>query len=74
MANNEKGNRVSCYFSDELLTLIEEERKSLGLARNACICMILSQYFESKKAMQLLSDLPSLMQKLESAKKEIDNK
>lgn len=53
--------RVNMQFDDEILAQIDEYASKLHVSRSACINVIISQFFDNRKAMSAMSDIAGVM-------------
>lgn len=49
--------RVNLYFDDDILKSIDKEAKVLGVSRTAAISMMVSQYIQQKKTLEVASGM-----------------
>lgn len=53
--------RINLYFDDEILKNVDNEAKQMGVSRTAAISMIVSQYLQQKKTVDVASNMMDII-------------
>lgn len=64
--------RVNITVSEEIKAWFEEKSKKTGVAQSALMCMALEEWIFQKEAMKSMSDMGSIISKLEDMQNKID--
>lgn len=53
--------RINLYFDDEILKKVDNEAKQMGVSRTAVISMVVAQYLQQKKTLDVASNMMDMI-------------
>ncbi|WP_429960996.1 ribbon-helix-helix protein, CopG family [Enterococcus sp. AZ012] len=65
--------KINVTFDDEFLESIDAMAKQSGMSRSAFLAMAVNTYANQMASMQMLRDLPELLQQIEELNDKVDD-
>lgn len=58
--------RINMNFEEDVLRMIDDEAKRMGVNRTSCVTFIVSNYIQQRKALEATDELKKIFSTLES--------